>query len=95
VSEAATGSNPGLELTLLHRAYCHLCDEMLEALRPLAAATGAAVRVVDVDADGDLEAVWGELVPVLFLGPPAPGNELCHYRLDVARVRAALRTGSA
>jgi thioredoxin reductase (NADPH) len=84
-----------VELTLLHRAYCHLCDEMQEALRPLAAAAGVAVHVVDVDADSDLEAVWGDLVPVLFLGPPARGNELCHYHLDAARVCAALRAGSA
>jgi len=29
-------------------------------------------------------------VPVLFAGEPAPGRELCRYRLDAARVVAAL-----
>jgi hypothetical protein len=82
----------GPQLTLLVRAYCHLCDEMLDALRPLVADRGAVIAVIDVDAreNAPLEAVWGDRVPVLFLGPPAAANELCHYRLDVARVNAAL-----
>jgi hypothetical protein len=81
-----------VELTLLARAYCHLCDEMLAALAPLATAHGALVTVVDVDAPGReaLEATWSECVPVLFAGPPDPGNELCRYRLDADRVAAAL-----
>jgi len=29
-------------------------------------------------------------VPVLFAGAPSSGNELCRYRLDAARVAAAL-----
>ena len=80
-------------LTLLARAYCHLCDDMLAALRPLSLAHRAPVDVVDVDAEANaaLEARWGELVPVLFLGPPAEGGALCHYHLDGAAVEAALR----
>ncbi len=77
-------------LTLLSRAYCSLCDEMRDALAPVAAAAGCAVAVVDVDADAALEEAWGDLVPVLFLGPPGAGNELCHYRLDAMRVKDAL-----
>jgi hypothetical protein len=84
-----------VRLTLLGRAYCHLCDEMAAALAPLAAAHGASVTVVDVDADPELEAAYGERVPVLLLGHPAAGKELCHFRLDPARVRAALATAAA
>lgn len=80
----------GLRLTLLGRAGCHLCDEMLDALRPLAARHGATVTVVDVDADPALEQAFGDRVPVLFAGDPAGGAELCHFRLDRARVEAAL-----
>jgi hypothetical protein len=83
----------GPRLTLLARAYCHLCDEMLAALRPLALAHRLPVDVVDVDAEANaaLEARWGELVPVLFLGPPTEGGALCHYHCDGAAVEAALR----
>ena len=75
-----------MQLTLLTRAYCHLCDEMLDALRPLAAARGRDGRTsIDVDAEPALEAACGELVPVLFAGDAGDGVELCHYRLDRAR----------
>ena len=79
-----------MHLTLVSRAYCHLCDEMEAALRPLIGAT--PLRIVDVDAPGAeaLEAAWGDAVPVLFAGEPGTGRELCRYRIDAARVAAAL-----
>jgi Glutaredoxin-like domain (DUF836) len=77
------------------RAYCHLCDEMLAAVRPLAAARGATIAVVDVDAHPALERAYGDRVPVLFAGDPATGNELCHFRLDRRRVEAALGPSAA
>ena len=80
----------GLHLTLLGRAYCHLCDEMLDAVRPLAVLRGAVVVVVDVDAEPALEREFGDRIPVLFAGNPVGGAELCHFRLDRARVEAAL-----
>jgi glutaredoxin len=79
-----------VELTLLVRAWCHLCDEMQAALAPLARRHGAKVVVVDVDDHPALEAAHGERVPVLFLGSPTEGVELGHYHLDAERVGAAL-----
>jgi len=63
---------------------------MLEALRPILGAREMTVAVVDVDADPELEAAYGDRVPVLLLGAPPGGIELCHFRLDRARVEAAL-----
>jgi hypothetical protein len=80
---------PRLELTLLTRAYCHLCDEMRDALRPIVSGTGARVMEIDVDSDAALEARFGDLVPVLLHGS-VDGVELCHYRLDAARVTDVL-----
>lgn len=79
-----------MQLTLLVRAYCHLCDDMAAALAPIAAAHRASVAVVDVDAEPALEAAFGERVPVLFLGRPGAGVQLCHFHLDPGRVTAAL-----
>lgn len=79
-----------MQLTLLSRAYCHLCDDMRVALTPLASRAGAQVVELDVDADAALEAKYGDLVPVLLLGSVGEGVELCHYTLDVERVRASL-----
>ena len=84
-----------MKLTLLTRAYCHLCDEMLAAIRPIAASHAAPLDVVDVDGDPALEAAYGELVPVLFAGAPATGEELSRYRLDRARVLEALADSPA
>ena len=79
-------AEPHLRLTLLVRAYCHLCDEMREALAPLASAARCSVEEIDVDGNPELEARWGERVPVLL----AAGRELCHYRIDRAALAAYL-----
>jgi hypothetical protein len=73
--------------TLYSRSWCHLCEDLLEALLALQTpALRFCVDVVDVDADPALVARFDELVPVLF-GDPA-GPELCHYHLDTATVAA-------
>ena len=74
-------------LTLYGRPYCHLCDDMAQALQPLLREFGAELVVVDVDGDAEQEEKYGELVPVLFLGP----ERLCHYFVDIAAVRARLK----
>jgi hypothetical protein len=86
-----------VKLTLLSRAYCHLCDEMLAEVQPMAKARGAVVEVIDVDAPAHaaLEAEWGDRVPALFAGAPRSGNLLCHYRLDRDRVAEALSPAAA
>ena len=63
---------------------------MRDALMPLAQRLGATVTEIDVDAFPDLEAQYGDLVPVLLLGTPADGIALCHYHLDAPAVEAAL-----
>jgi thioredoxin reductase (NADPH) len=75
-----------VRLTLLTRAYCHLCDEMRAEVVPLAAAAAVPVDEIDVDADPDLEARWGDRVPVLLAGE----HELFHYRVDLAVLTAYL-----
>jgi hypothetical protein len=79
--------------TLYSRSYCHLCEDMLAALRAFMAREGLpfSVDVVDVDAspDASLLARFDELVPVLF-GDQLDGPELCHYFLDEAALRRHL-----
>ena len=72
-----------LILTLLSRQCCHLCHDMELSLTPLAVEFGVSVAVVDVDADPELEALYGERDPVLL----HEGNELSHYFLEIAKVR--------
>jgi len=74
-------------LTVYGRGYCHLCDEMVAALRSFPAGRAFEVEVVDVDASPELEARYGDRVPVL----AADGRELCHFRLDPDALTAYLR----
>lgn len=76
-----------VELTLYGRSWCHLCDDMISALRSLRAARDFRVVVVDVDSDPALELRFGDKVPVLTHGE----RELCHYHLDVSAVTDYLR----
>ncbi len=80
---------------LYSRSWCHLCDDMLDALRALAGA-GTRIDVMDVDADPSLVERYDELVPVL-LGcqPGQPPEQLCHYHLDEQAVRRFLGRAGA
>lgn len=86
-----------LRFTLYSRSYCHLCDDMLDALRNLLnqqqiESQMVDIAVIDVDADPALVARFDELVPVLFGDPDAP--ELCHYFLDAAAVERYVAAAS-
>lgn len=88
--------HPATTLTLYSRSYCHLCEQMREALQPLRGDYRFALEVVDVDADPELVAQYDELVPVLVgRHGDQPPLQLCHYFLDQARVRDFLASASA
>lgn len=76
---------------LYSRSYCHLCEDMLAALRAFMAHAGLpyTVDVIDIDADPQLTDKFDELVPVLYGSDPA-GPELCHYFLDEGALRRHL-----
>lgn len=81
-----------MHFTLYSRSYCHLCQDMLDALMRLQPPGRTfTVDVIDIDAANDpqLLAQYDELVPVLFADLSQP--ELCHYFLDEARVREVLK----
>jgi hypothetical protein len=72
--------------TLYSRSYCHLCQDMVDALQLLqGVACPLIIDVIDIDADPALLAKYDELVPVLFGDLAEP--ELCHYFLDESSVR--------
>jgi hypothetical protein len=79
-----------MHFTLYSRSYCHLCQDMLDALMRLQTPEQPiTVDIIDVDADDELVARFDELVPVLYADLSQP--ELCHYFLDEARVREVLK----
>lgn len=86
----ADGAAAPRRWTLLVRSWCHLCDEMRDALQPMLDARGVECVEIDVDSDPVLDARFGERVPVLIAGDAADGREICHLSLDPAEVQAAL-----
>ena len=73
-------------LTVLSRSYCHLCEELLAALKQYQGRYDFDIQVVDVDSDPALEEKWGDKVPVVLDGP----IEVCRYHLDADAVDARL-----
>ena len=71
-------------LTVLGRSWCHLCDDLVGALVPLAVSLGWRVNVLDIDEYPALVEKWDEQVPVVLHGEV----ELCHYYLNEKVVRA-------
>ncbi len=74
------------KLTVLSRTYCHLCEDLLAALAQFQGRYDFDIEVVDVDSRPELEAKWGDKVPVLLDGE----LEICHYHLDARAVDARL-----
>lgn len=56
-----------IQLTLLSRPGCHLCDEMRREVDALLGDRPHAWEVVDVDSDADLASRYGDSIPVLFV----------------------------
>jgi glutaredoxin len=80
---------PAARLQLLTRDGCHLCVTAAETLERIGAEAGLTPVLVDVDADPDLQAEYGDRVPVVLLD----GREHSYFTVDVVRLRADLGLG--
>jgi len=79
---------PPARLTVLTRADCHLCEELVAELAALGRRHPLPpVALCDVDADPLLQQRFGLKVPVLLLD----GVPVCHFRLDSAELLRLLR----
>jgi len=77
-----------IRFILYSRSYCHLCDDMLDALKGLIGEQTYPIDVRDVDADPVLLTLYDELVPVLVgVRENQPPRQLCHYFLNENKVR--------
>jgi hypothetical protein len=76
--------------TLYSRSYCHLCDDLLAALRKLVG-DEISVNVIDIDLHTELVQRYDELVPVLIgCRDGQPEQQLCYYFLDENAVKGFL-----
>ena len=72
------------KITLYTRKECHLCDEAKTAM--MRHFPDLAIDEVDVDTDSELARLYGEEVPVGFLGK----TKVFKYHLDLGRLRRLL-----
>lgn len=83
-----------MTLTVLSRNYCHLCDDLISALeafrRRVEEISPFEIKVVDIDRHVDLEALYGDKVPVLLDG----NVEICRYFMSENALAAHLRLSS-
>ena len=75
-----------VRLTLYYREGCHLCEDMLQALRGLQPRLGFELELLDIDRDPALARRYDEWVPVLC----HRGREICHYHLDESGLVTAI-----
>ena len=75
-----------MQATLYTRAGCHLCEEAKSELLPLLKEFGLSLREVDIDADPDLQARYGEDIPVIFLN----GRKVAKHRVNPWEFRRLL-----
>jgi hypothetical protein len=74
-------------VTLISRAGCHLCEVARAELTRLSGPLGFTFGERLIDDDPDLEARYGEYVPVVLVDGRVAG----WYRVDAGRLAAALR----
>ncbi|MEE6282550.1 glutaredoxin family protein [Georgenia sp. MJ170] len=72
---------------LYGRAGCHLCDVAREVVAEETRLAGTGFTEIDVDTDPQLQARYGEYVPVVTVDDVTQG----YWQIDPARLRAALR----
>lgn len=73
-------------ITLYTRDGCHLCADARTVVAAVAVETGELWREVDVDADPEDRAEYGDLVPVVLVDGTMHG----YYTVDAGQLRQAL-----
>lgn len=76
--------------SLYSRPGCHLCEQLLEEVLPLLRGR-AAIEVINIDEDAELQQRFGTRIPVLALADTI----VCEARLDLVALQAALAGISA
>ena len=66
------------DVILYSRKQCHLCDEVKEKLARLLARARFQWREIDIDSDPELQRLYNEEVPVVFID----GRKAFKYTLD-------------
>ena len=75
-----------IEVEILTRTDCHLCEEMKEALSQAVTGLDVELTETDIDADEQLAARYGNDIPVLFVN----GAKAFKHRATVQALKRRL-----
>lgn len=75
-----------LQVELLTRAGCHLCEEARAVVAEVAGGLGLPWHEVDIDGDAALTARYGEEIPVVLVD----GVQRDFWQIDPVRLRTIL-----
>lgn len=76
------------DVLVYSRKQCHLCDELKDRLRRLDDGRLFRWREVDIDDDPELQRLYNDEVPVVFID----GRKAFKYRLDEREFLRKLRS---
>ena len=77
-------------ITVIGKPSCHLCDLAKEVVGRVDTDLHVGVEVLSIDDDAVLREKYWEQIPVILVD----GRQHTFWRVDEARLRAALATGS-
>lgn len=75
-------SENSIRIEIYSRPGCHLCDEAKEVIERVGRRFPFALSVINIETDPDLEKLYGEQIPVVFIN----GNKAFKYRVDEAEL---------
>ncbi len=76
-----------VQLQLYTRKDCRLCEEMKDVVRGIEPPVPLTLEEIDIDSSAELQALYGEEVPVLFIN----GRKAFKYRLTPRQLEKRLR----
>lgn len=74
------------DVRLFGRDGCHLCEDARSVVASVCERAGVPWQEVDVDSDPQLQARYGEWVPVV----EVDGQRVGHWRIEAGALAAAL-----
>ena len=77
-----------IDVEILTRTGCKLCDEMKQALEQAATGLDVQLRETDIDADENLTERYGHDIPVLFVN----GHKAFKHRATAQELKRRLLT---
>jgi len=76
-----------IKIEIYSRPDCHLCGEAKEVIDRVRLRFPFLVRVINIETDPELEKIYGEQVPVVFIN----GIKAFKYRVDEAELEKRLK----